>query len=370
MEKIIIEGEIGWQVFPEDIRSKLDAAAGKDVEVQISSPGGSVFDGIAIYNAIRDYKRTYPGVQMMATIKGIAASMASYIAVNPAFDLVSAEDNAVFMIHNTQGGVAGDYRDMEKMAEVLKGLNNILADAYVARCKEKKKKVLDMMSEETWLFGSEIISAGFADEIIKTDADADKSVVTADAKVKFFALQQKIKAVEMDVEKIAALVKIESFGIAGENTVPAVVAGKIKEDDMNLSEFLNQNPSAKTELDEMIKSAGEAKYAEGRKSMSDTVAAAGKYLSADSAYPAPIKSLAVEVLNGKKSIEALETVVAAFDAMKAAGESAAAKIDTGNAGTAAGQQTPAPSADGVMNSMADFMAEISKVKKNLGMEVA
>ena len=113
---INISGEIGCDVTPNKIKKQLDAAKGKDIDVHITSPGGFVFDGIEIFNAFRDYKKQYPKAQMMLTIKGLAASMASYLAVNPAFDLVAAEDNAVFMIHNAWGGAVGDYREMKKSA--------------------------------------------------------------------------------------------------------------------------------------------------------------------------------------------------------------------------------------------------------------
>ncbi|GAG76337.1 unnamed protein product [marine sediment metagenome] len=107
MVKIILSGEIGWEINPDDIREKLDKAAGEDLEVHMISPGGGVMSGIEIFNIFRDYKRDYPESQNILLIKGFVASMGTYIAVNPAFDLVAAEDNVPWMIHNPYGGIVG-----------------------------------------------------------------------------------------------------------------------------------------------------------------------------------------------------------------------------------------------------------------------
>src|SRR4030042_5937359 len=102
MKIINISGEIGFDVEPKDIKSQLNDAKGKDIDIQISSPGGHAFKAFEIYNMISDYKKSYPKSQIMATIKGLAASAASYIASNPSIDMITAEENAVYMIHNAQ----------------------------------------------------------------------------------------------------------------------------------------------------------------------------------------------------------------------------------------------------------------------------
>ena len=193
MFKILISGEIGWDVTPYSISKQLDEANGKDLDVHIASPGGYVSDGIEIFNMFRDYKRKFPESQSMATIKGVAASMATYLAVNPAFDLIAAEDNAVFMIHNVWGGTVGDYREMLKTAEVFQGFTGIIADAYVRKTGISKDKIKNMMDDESWFFGSEILDSGFVDEIIKTDDTADQAQSMAHAKLKFKNLSEKLK---------------------------------------------------------------------------------------------------------------------------------------------------------------------------------
>ena len=204
MKSIYISGEIGWDVLPKDITEQLNEAKGEDLEINIASPGGYVFDGIEIYNAIRGYKRKYPDAQIIANMRGIVASMASYIAMNPAIDILTAEDNAVFMIHNVWGIAVGDYNEMQKTAEIFEGLTNILSDAYVGKTGKDKKEIRKMMDAETWMFGSEIKEAGFCDEITDScDEETDKASAIIDGKAKFKMLSERIKENPEKIKKVA-----------------------------------------------------------------------------------------------------------------------------------------------------------------------
>jgi ATP-dependent protease ClpP protease subunit len=369
MKKITISGQIGYDVTPVDVSAQLDAAAGEDVDVHIASPGGFVYEGIEIFNALRDYKRKYPASQMMATIKGLAASMASYLAVNPAFDLVAAEDNAVFMVHNVWGYAVGDYREMQKTAEVFQGLGTILNQAYEKRTGKSKKEITELMDAESWFFGEEIKAAGFVDEIIKTDDDAEKSASMSTARASFQMMAQKLKEQPQELEKIAAMVYPKNIIDALERKknaqTPAVIsAGKNTQEgkQMTLAELLSQNPAAKIEHENALNEKYEAGKLEGKNSMKASMTAAGKYLGPESAYPSAIKSLAVEVLNGNKTVDTLESVVIAFDAMRETGNSTAAKAESDAAGQTPGQQLPAASADGVISTEADILAMVAKMK--------
>lgn len=195
MKTIVISGEIGFGgIAAETVRKELNAARGEDIEVHFSSPGGSVFAGIEIFNLFRDYKRKHPGARLTSRIIGLAASMASYLAVNPAFDIVTAEDNGIMMIHNAWGGTSGDYREMKRMAEMLDGVTDLLAAAYMARTGKSREEVRSMMDAETWLFGAEIVDAGLADEIIRTGtAPVDKAAAITRARAQFAALSPRVK---------------------------------------------------------------------------------------------------------------------------------------------------------------------------------
>ena len=216
-KKISISGEIGWDYTAYSIKDSFRAAKGEDIELEIASPGGDVFDGIEIFNAIRDYKRDNPKSQIMATLKGLVASMASYIASNPAIDLVTAEDNAVFMVHNPWMLAIGDYREMGKQAEFLDGLAGILATAYMERTGKSEAEIRAMMKDETWLFGSEMKDAGFVDEMIDcpdgdcgpSDPDKKKKALSL-ARGSFDAMKRHAQE-KTDAQKAAALIQSFTF---------------------------------------------------------------------------------------------------------------------------------------------------------------
>jgi len=208
MKKIIISGEIGWDVTPDKVRGQITEAKGGNIDVQLSSPGGFVFDGLEIYNMFSEYRRENPKAQIMLTLKGLAASMASYIASNLAFDIVKAEDNAVFMMHNPYAMAIGDYRDMKKSWDILSGISRLLATSYGRRSNKDAMNMQELMDEETWYFGDEIKDAGFVDEMIKTGEETEKTAACAKAKIRFQDLLNRMKKAERakdDVVKIAAM---------------------------------------------------------------------------------------------------------------------------------------------------------------------
>jgi ATP-dependent protease ClpP protease subunit len=201
MKTIVISGEIGWEVWPEDIRRQFDAAGGEDVELQISSPGGYVYDGIEIFNIVKNYVG-----KVTAKLVGLAASMASYIPM--AADKVIAESNAVFMIHNASTVTAGDHRDLRHDADVLEGFTNLLSKKYIEKTGKSAADIRALMDAESWFFGSEIKDAGFADEIVNSEKDEDKAsaILTAKATFKTFTANlKKQEGREGEIEKIAAL---------------------------------------------------------------------------------------------------------------------------------------------------------------------
>ncbi len=360
VKKIILSGEIGWDITPSGVRGEIDAAAGADLDVHLASPGGFVTDGIEIYNLFRDYKRTYPAAQLSLTIKGDAMSMASYLAVNPAWDLVAAEDNAIFMIHNAWGGVVGDYRDMRKMAEVLDGMNGIIGKAYTAKTGKNEKEIRRMMDDETWYFGDEIKTAGFVDEIIKTESDKDRSAAMASGKMKFSALSKKLNepADRCDVEKIAALLRPLQ---PAHNPATETRDNNYQEDSMTLEQFLKENPAARIEHEAAVKAATEAGYKQGKEDQLSINARAAKFAeSAD--YPAAVKGLAIDVMQGKKSIDALEALAANADMLKELVSSQNAAVESQQSASTQGQHTPAPE----IYSVAEM---IKRDKLALGLEV-
>lgn len=198
---IYINGDIGWDVTDADIIEQLQNANG-DLEVYISSGGGSVFQGVNIFNAFKNYNKG----KVTMVVTSFAASMASYIAL--AGDELKVYDNAVYMIHNAWSLSVGDHRQMRKDAEILFNLSEILKKAYISKTGKSKNEVTKLMDEESWFYGSEIKDAGFADEVIKTENDSDKNQAVAFASEAFRASVKKQKESENndDMRKVASII--------------------------------------------------------------------------------------------------------------------------------------------------------------------
>jgi ATP-dependent Clp endopeptidase proteolytic subunit ClpP len=146
----------------EDVQEFLDSLPtnGEDLTLEINSPGGDVFAGIAIYNKLNELKGT-----LTVDIIGLAASAASLIAM--AGDEILIRDNARIMIHNPFTGKMGDAKALEKTAEQLKEIENQIAGIYAARTGIDRRTVLKMMDDETWLKADEAVKKGFATRVVK-----------------------------------------------------------------------------------------------------------------------------------------------------------------------------------------------------------
>lgn len=147
-----------WGVSAKDFVQELAALDVDAIDLHVNSPGGSVFDGHAIYNALRNHKAT-----ITTYVDGLAASIASVIAL--AGDKVVIAENAAMMIHNPYGVCVGEATDMRKMAGVLDKLRDSIALAYVAKTGKDAEEINAAMSEETWLIGQEAVDFGLADEL-------------------------------------------------------------------------------------------------------------------------------------------------------------------------------------------------------------
>lgn len=136
------------------------------LDIFINSPGGSVFDGISIYNQIKRFDG-----EKIVHVDGIAASIASVIAM--AGDKVKIAANGMVMIHDPWSVAFGTAAEMRKMADSLDKVRDTILDTYVAATKGDRKAISDMMSAETWLSADEAVEKGFANE--KTEEVALKA---------------------------------------------------------------------------------------------------------------------------------------------------------------------------------------------------
>lgn len=162
--EIYIYDEIGeWGITAVDFIKDLKKIKADVIAVYINSPGGSVFDGFAIYNAI--LREREAGKIIETYIDGIAASIASVIAL--AGQQVSIARNGMFMIHNVTGMTWGTSKDHEKTAELLEKIEDQIADVYAQKTGIELKEIHKMMDEETWLTATEAQQKGFVDTIIR-----------------------------------------------------------------------------------------------------------------------------------------------------------------------------------------------------------
>ena len=157
--EVMIYDEIGaWGVTAADfIRELRDVKAAK-LTLRINSPGGDVFDGIAIYNALTRHK-----AEVTAYIDGIAASAASFIAM--AGDKVYMSPHSQMMIHEASGLVMGPASEMLKMAEILNKTSDNIAAIYAERAGGTVEDWRERMCDETWLSDREAVELGLADGI-------------------------------------------------------------------------------------------------------------------------------------------------------------------------------------------------------------
>lgn len=141
------------------------------LDLEINSPGGSVFDGYTIYQEIKSLQDR--GVVVNATITGMAASMASVICM--ACDKVAIVPHGRMMIHDASNEVRGNADDMRKMADLLDSVSNNIAEIYSGKTGKDIEDIRSMMKKETWMNAKESVANGFADEIFDIRGQSPKS---------------------------------------------------------------------------------------------------------------------------------------------------------------------------------------------------
>jgi len=160
--ELLIYDEIGaYGVSAKSFLAELGELDSKaPLELRLNSPGGSVFDAVAIYNALQRHEGA-----VTVTIDGIAASAASYIAM--AGDTVVMPENAFLMIHDPSGVVMGNAGDMRSMAEALDKIAGSLVRGYATKSGKPDEGIAALMAAETWLDAADALELGLADKVIE-----------------------------------------------------------------------------------------------------------------------------------------------------------------------------------------------------------
>ena len=151
------ENSIGAKQFLDDLTALGDV---KNITLRINSPGGDVFDGVAIHNALKNH-----GARITAHVDGIAASIASYIAM--AAHKIVMPSNAFMLIHNAAGFVFGSADDMRSMAADLDRIDKSITATYATRSGSKPSIIKSLMAEDRLLDAIEAKDLGLADEVVK-----------------------------------------------------------------------------------------------------------------------------------------------------------------------------------------------------------
>lgn len=191
-ETISVLDPIGADFWGDGVTAKRIAAAlrqigEKPVTVVINSPGGDFFEGLTIYNQLREHPE-----RVTVKILGLAASAASVIAM--AGDEVQIARSGFLMIHNTWVLAAGDRHALRDVANWLEPFDGAAVDIYAARTGMAEKDLGKMLDKETWINGKTAVDQGFADSYLESDevaSDHADGGASARAQIAAEALMQR-----------------------------------------------------------------------------------------------------------------------------------------------------------------------------------
>ena len=202
----------GFGVNARDFIAQIRASGAKKINLRINSPGGSVFDGLAIYNFLKEQDVT-------VQVDGLAASIASIIAM--AGKEVRIAGNGFLMIHNPWGGAMGDSEEMRQTADLLDKIRDSLAGTYAKKTGKDAETIKRWMDEETWFSAEEAKANGFVDTI--TDEVSFSASVRSFKKAP--AILNKPSTTAPDAAKRAFRKGIQQVedGKAGDGLEPATV---------------------------------------------------------------------------------------------------------------------------------------------------
>ncbi len=139
----------------------------KTINLHINSPGGSVFEGIAIYNMLKQNK-----AHVNVYVDGLAASIASVIAMSG--DAIFMPSNSMLMIHNPWTMAVGNASELRKQADDLDKITESSIQTYLNQAGDKldEETLRQLMDDETWLTAKEAVNYGLATEVIEANKAA------------------------------------------------------------------------------------------------------------------------------------------------------------------------------------------------------
>ena len=242
--RVDIMGPIGgWDVSgSEFLRELKDLGDVDSIDLRIHSPGGSVLDGWAIANGIKNHP-----AHVVARVEGLAASMGSVVLMSA--DEIEVPQNAYVMIHNVSGGAFGEAEELESMAALMRKLQDDVTDFYANATGKDREEVAEMMAAETWMNGEDAVEHGFATRVlepVKAAACADLETLVSkfenvpEAVLELQAEEPDLK--EEQVEEVEDLLEEDQAQESEEE------AADIEADQEEIEEELQDEVKAKKEL--------------------------------------------------------------------------------------------------------------------------
>jgi len=149
------EGWEGSGVTASRISAALRSIGGRNVTVNVNSPGGDFFEGVAIYNLLREHK-----ARVTVNVMGLAASAASLIVMSG--DDIRMGDGAFLMIHNAWAVAVGNRHDLAGAAASLAPIDAAMARVYAQRSGMREDDVARLMDQETWFSSEQALERGLA----------------------------------------------------------------------------------------------------------------------------------------------------------------------------------------------------------------
>jgi ATP-dependent protease ClpP protease subunit len=182
--KLYVHGMIGgYELDASEFVKSVHALDAKTIDLHVNSPGGFVFDAVAMYEAVKSHPAT-----VTTHIDGLAASAASFLAL--AGDTVSIAKAGRMMIHDAQGVGIGSPADMREYADLLDAVSNDIAGYYADRAGGKPASWRAAMSATTWYSATQAVDAGLADRVTgDSKAGPDNRTRLIQARVRALATQ-------------------------------------------------------------------------------------------------------------------------------------------------------------------------------------
>lgn len=195
--EILLYDEIGgFGIEANRFIAELKAVDAKTIHLRVNSPGGSVFDGVAIYNALKDHP-----AKIVTHIDSLAASISSVIAL--AGDEIVMAENAFMMIHDAWTLTIGSAAELRKVADVLDKVNaSVLLPAYTTKTGKTEDEIKAWMADETWFTAEEALAAGFVDSIEKRSEVKAKFDLSVFAKAPAALTESDAEITSREIERL------------------------------------------------------------------------------------------------------------------------------------------------------------------------